>query len=407
MAVSVERTASVPPQRGRRPRNRRALIIKAASELFYRRGCDHVSMGDIAAAVAIGPSALYRHFAGKHELLRDVVMDGFTPVREFLATLDTTDRATALRGLAELTLQHRELGVLWQRESRHLPEADHSVLRAEIREIGRLLTGFVRTTRPELGEPAADLLAQVTIAVLSSPSFHHLELPSPDYAELLAELAGIVLDTELPADFAAPSAPEARPTLVPNSRREALLTETVRLFARQGYTGVGIEDIGAAVGIAGPSVYNHFPSKLDMLVTAFNRGTARLHMDVSHTYSTATSPTDGLQMLVRSYVRFTRDHHDLVELLITETEHLPEQQRHNARQTQHEYITEWVHLLRVVHPGLDATAARIRVQAVLTAANDAARTPRLRRNPDVPAALEHICGRLLRLPTAERQPVVT
>lgn len=405
--MRIERPAPVPPPRGRRPRNRRALIIAAASELFYRRGYDHVSMGDIAAAVAIGPSALYRHFSGKHELLREVVMDGFTPVHEFLTSLDGADRAAALPGLARLTLEHRELGVLWQREGRHLPDADRAVVRAAIEEVGRLLTRFVRTARPDLGEAAADLLAWMTIAVLSSPSFHHLELPPPDYERLLAELAGTVLDTNLPADFATAPPPAPRPTLVPSSRREALLTQTVRMFARQGYTGVGIEDIGAAVGIAGPSVYNHFPSKLDMLVTALNRGTARLHMDLSHTYTTATSANDGLRMLVRSYLRFARDHHDLVDLLIIETEHLPEQPRHDARQTQHEYITEWVHMLRVVHPELDATTARIRVQAVLTVANDAARTPRMRRNPDAPSALERICTRLLRLPTAARESIVT
>lgn len=399
--MTIDRPVSPATTRGRRPRNRRALIVAAASDLFHRRGCDHVSMADIADAVAIGPSALYRHFSGKQQLLRAVVMDGLTPVRDFVAALDADDRTAALRGLAALSLDQRQLGVLWQREARHLSEPDRAELRAELAEIGRLLTGFVRAARPELDTAAADLLAWTMVATLMSPSFHRLELPRPDYQVLLAELAGLVLDTELSVDFATapPTEPRPRPALVPSSRREALLTETVRMFARHGYTGVAIEDIGAAVGIAGPSVYNHFPSKLDMLVTALNRGTAWLHMDLSHTYTTATTAIDGLHMLVRSYVRFTHDQHHLVDLLISETGHLPEEQRHPARQAQHDYITEWVHLLRVVQPELDATAARIRVQAAITVANDVARTPRLRRNPDVPAALERICTRILRLPT--------
>lgn len=37
------------------------------------------------------------------------------------------------------------------------------------------------------------------------------------------------------------------------------------------------------------------------------------------------------------------------------------------------------------------------MQAALTVTNDAARTPHLRRNPDVPAALEDVCTRLMRL----------
>ncbi len=43
------------------------------------------------------------------------------------------------------------------------------------------------------------------------------------------------------------------------------------MFATHGYAEVGIEDIGNAVGIAGPSVYNHWPTKLDLLVTALRR----------------------------------------------------------------------------------------------------------------------------------------
>lgn len=84
--------------------------------------------------------------------------------------------------------------------------------------------------------------------------------------------------------------------------------------------------------------------------------------------------------------------------MITEGEHLPKDEQLRARHAQLSYIDEWVHLLRQVHPGLGPTVARIRVQAVLTAANDAARTTHLRRNADVPTVLEEICARLLCLP---------
>jgi AcrR family transcriptional regulator len=48
----------------------------------------------------------------------------------------------------------------------------------------------------------------------------------------------------------------------------------VGMFAAHGYTQVSIEDIGNAVGISGPSVYNHWPNKLDLLVTTLRRGAA-------------------------------------------------------------------------------------------------------------------------------------
>jgi Bacterial regulatory proteins, tetR family len=44
------------------------------------------------------------------------------------------------------------------------------------------------------------------------------------------------------------------------------------LFAERTYAGVSIEEVGAALGIAGASVYNHFPSKSGILITALARG---------------------------------------------------------------------------------------------------------------------------------------
>lgn len=393
--MTVERVAPAAPRRGTRPRNRRALIVAAATELFYRRGYDQLGMSDIAEAVAIGPSALYRHFAGKQDLLRTVIAEGFEPVHELVNRLDLTDRATTLPRLAALALDHRELGVLWHREARHMRQADVDALRSDLRAIARALTSRVLLAHPGLSRAAADLQAWSMLAIMMSTSFHHLDLPRPAYDELMAEMLGAALDTELAEFPAAPRPPAGTPRLLPNSRREALLAEAVRMFAREGYTGVGIEDIGAAVGTAGPSIYNHFPSKLDLLLTALRRGSAGLFMDLASSYDAAADAPDALRRLVRSYVTFTLRHHDVLDLLITETEHLPEDERHAARRAQHDYIGEWVHLLRTVHPGLEPTAARIHLHAALTVANDDARTPHLRRNRAIPAAVQTICTRLL------------
>lgn len=383
------------PVRGTRPRNRRALILAAASDLFARRGYDRVGMGELADAVSIGPSALYRHFSSKQHLLREVITEGLAPLRNLVDDLDLTDQSRALGRFSTLALDERPLGVLWQREARHLAADDRARLRVEVRTAGQRFTERVLDARPELSTHAADVIAWSTLAVLLSPSFHHLDLPRPAYDELLASLAATVVETPLPRDFPAPAAGAPEPALTPPLRREALLNQAVRMFAAHGYTGVGIEEIGAAVGMAGPSIYHHFSSKLDMLVTLFRRGTAVLLMDMSSTYRTATDATDALRRSVSSYVRFSQAHHDLIGLLITETAHLPEDEQHLARQAQHDYIGDWVHLLRAVYPELGSTAARIRVHAALAVANDAARAPHLRSNPAVPDALELICARLL------------
>jgi AcrR family transcriptional regulator len=393
-----------PVPRGTRPRNRRELILAAAADLFAKHGYAKVGMSDLADAVGIGPSALYRHFAGKQEVLATVLAGGLGSARELVWCLDPTDRSAAAAGLAAYALGQRHLGLMWQREARELSPAAYRQLRDVTADIGRGLTGYVKSVRPGTPDDAADLLAWAVLAVLTSPSFHHLDLPRPAYQDLLADLVRTVLDTGLPA--AAPARvtdpdPGARtPVLVPASRREELLTQAVRMFAAHGYTQVSIEDIGNAVGISGPSVYNHWPNKLDLLVTTLRRGAAALAMDVSTAYRLAADAAGALRMLIGFYVALSHTHHETIGLLITDIDHLPDGERHAIRRAQRDFVSEWVHLLRLDQPQLDPTAARIRVHAALSVANDIARTSHLHRDPAVPAAVEAICTRLLGLPEA-------
>lgn len=48
-------------------------IVRTAREIFLREGMDGLSMRRISAALGISATALYRHFADKDELLRELV----------------------------------------------------------------------------------------------------------------------------------------------------------------------------------------------------------------------------------------------------------------------------------------------------------------------------------------------
>jgi AcrR family transcriptional regulator len=390
-----------PARRGTtRPRNRRELILGAAADLFTKHGYAKVGMSDLADAVGVAPSALYRHFAGKQDLLANVLAAGSAPVHDLVLGLDLASPAAAAAGLASCALDHRRMGLMWRREARDLTIDAYQSLRDVIQEIIQGLTAYVRSVRADVPDLAADLLAWSILAVLTSPSFHHLDLPRPVYEELLAELIAAVLDTDLP-DVAAttPSTPRAGATLRPASRREELLTQAMRMFAAHGYTQVSIEDIGNAVGVTGPSIYSHWPTKLDLLMTALRRGAATLAMDVATAYRQATSAADALRRLLRSYVALSHTYPEMFGLLITDIEHLPDDERHEIRRAQHEHISEWAHLLLLAQPHLDPVAARIRVHAVLSITHDTARTTHLHRNPGVPAAVVTIGTRLLGLST--------
>ncbi len=66
-AAGTARAVDLPPQPV--PRTRRAEILAAAIPLFAREGFANVTNGQIAEVVGLVPSAIYRHYPGKVDIL--------------------------------------------------------------------------------------------------------------------------------------------------------------------------------------------------------------------------------------------------------------------------------------------------------------------------------------------------
>jgi AcrR family transcriptional regulator len=383
------------PARGTRPVNRRQLIITAATDLFSRKGYAGVSMGDVAEAVAIGPSALYRHFRGKQELLATVVADALEILDNAVTATEDERPSDIVEALAVDMLARRGVVVLWQREARQLSPTDRARIQAAVDRIARQFAAVVRARRPGLSIAQNELLSWSGLAVATSVSYHDLVLPEPSFTTLLSELIITAIDAPIPAVTTASTASATSQTLRTHSRREALLTEATKLFATKGFSGVSTEDIGAGIGITGPSVYNHFPAKSDILVAAMLRGDEWLRIDMYRAFAAAADPRDGLNRLIRSYCAFALDNPQLVRVLVSEVGQLPEPEGHRARVAQYAYVAEWVGLLREIHPEWDAVQTQIRVQAVHTMMNDVTLMPSLRNRGGVESALVTIGAELL------------
>ena len=375
---------TAPPPRGTRPANRRELLRQAATDLFSRHGYANVAMSDVAAAVNVGPSAVYRHYPGKAELLFDAIDVALEETLASLPASGTAELPEIARILAAQTIDNRPTGVLWQREVRNLsPEAAAAIKRKRA-QISGWLTAEIAGRRPDLTLEQAELLGVCASATLTSISFHHLELPREEFLDLLVDLAMRVVRMNPATDTAKEPKPKrAKPT----TRPDEILDRAMALFAERGYTEVSIDDIGAAVGIAGPSVYNHFPSKLAILVEAMVRGYNQLLSSMHDGRVEGSNPADVLRRVSDSYVDQTFDHPDLIGLLITEAPHLigpggSEQ----IREAQRSYIQDWVSLA-VANNGDAPTVARIKVQAAQMMINDVARTTRLRRIPGLRATV--------------------
>ncbi|MBB5157722.1 TetR/AcrR family transcriptional regulator [Saccharopolyspora phatthalungensis] len=393
-----------PPARNTRPRNRRALITAAAADLFYRLGYARVGMSDIAEAVGVGSSALYRHFAGKQQLLIRVVLDELHPFSAIAAQVTDRDLDEVVAELAAAALDHRQLGVLWQREARHLPDEQRDLLREELRGVASGLAEVARAFQPELTGEDARFRAWCMFSVLTSPSYHQVDLPRREFEQLLRAMV-VVIGRQPPQRFADRRAADSdqRSALFAGraSRRRLLLSAAMRLFSDAGYTKVTTEDVGAAAGIAGPSLYNYFASKQELLGTVITRGNAWLEVELERTLANTPAADDALRELLRSYITFAFDHGRFIDILVSEVNHLPDAERHRARQTQHAYVAEWVGLLCEARPELDPVRSRILVQAALTAANDMARTGAVR---DVDALLRIGSALMLDTPVTDVRP---
>ncbi len=397
VADGLDGHATARPARGTRPANRRELIVAASADLFYRNGYANVSMSNIADAVAMGPSALYRHFRNKESLLATVVGDAVVELDSALGAAWADPAGVAGGTLATVSLRNRAVGVLWQREGRYLSAEIRDELRSQTRTIGATIALLVRRQYPALDENQADLLSWCVLAITQSISYHRLHLPTAEFAATLTALVENALAVSMPRLEPLPESVESRPLLRASTRREAILTEATRLFGERGFSNVSMEDIGHAVGASGPSLYNHFGGKSEILIAIMLRGAEWLQMDMNRSLSRATDPRDALLRLLLDYWTFVCDNPYLTQLLVSELLELPEDQSERVRAARRAYATEWANLLTQLHPEWDSVRARIRIHAVHTMMNQISLTPHLRKITSVDTALTRIGAALLEL----------
>lgn len=354
-------SSTTEPRTGRkRPRDRRERIVAAAAQLFWERGYRRVGMADVAGRVEIGASALYRHFRGKSDLLVAVLNEGLARLEE--TTSHPADSGDLLGAVAYAGLERREHAALWDREFGELPPGVADAMQLRRDGVFDALLAVAPTG------PDATIRTRAALAVLQSPSYHHVELDPADAVALLHRAATACLATRLPQD--SPSTHHRRPEpLVPHARREALLATAGRLFAERGYHAVSLTEIGAVSGIAGPSIYNYFPSKLDLLSAILNRGNEALWFGLHRALSDALDEPDALGRLIDNYTSVVGGTTGVVPVLLTEGYSLSDAERDRYLASQTHYVAEWVELLRQSRPELGETSARLLVHAAFAVTN--------------------------------------
>ncbi|MFF4821664.1 TetR/AcrR family transcriptional regulator [Streptomyces sp. NPDC001312] len=168
------------------------------------------------------------------------------------------------------------------------------------------------------------------------------------------------------------------------TRREQILKEAARLFAERGFHGVGVDEIGAAVGISGPGLYRHFAGKDAMLAELLVGISGQLLTGAKRRLAEAdgvAGPEAVLDSLIEGHIDFALDDRPLITLHDRELDRLRDSDRKLVRQLQRQYVELWVEVVRQVHPDLGEPAARSAVHSVFGLLNS---TPHLGRAGSLP-----------------------
>lgn len=147
------------------------------------------------------------------------------------------------------------------------------------------------------------------------------------------------------------------------TRRAEILATAATLFARQGYHGVSVVELGKACGMSGPALYKHFASKEAMLVEMLVETSDELLRVGQARVAEAGTPADALSALIDWHASFALEHRALIVIQDRDWAALPDDAREQVRSLQRRYVDLWAGQLRMLHPGLKPAESKARIHA--------------------------------------------
>lgn len=180
-------------------------------------------------------------------------------------------------------------------------------------------------------------------------------------------------------------------------RTDAILVATAQLFAERGYSGVSLEEIGAAVGVSGPAVYRHFAGKQALLGALLIGVSERLVAGGLAVSEAAETDEQRMRNLVAFHVDFSLGNADVIRVQDRDLAYLSSDGRSDVRRLQRAYIELWIDALAALVDE-ERDALRLRVQACFGLLNSTphSTTSALRARIDTAALLSSMALAALR-----------
>jgi AcrR family transcriptional regulator len=339
----------------RRPRDRKSTIITAAAELFSARGFAAIGIDDIGERVGITGPAIYRHFKGKDALLLAVLLDAVSAYE-----VDTQAMERGLRRVVADTvttaLDNPAGLATYVRERHRLTGDDRAALSTAERGLRVRWRKVIALAHPELdSRRIADRYAAM-LAALSGIALRTPAINRPQLDRLLVDALMALLIAPMVEPLPVPTVSSGWAPTPPRS--EVIFQQALALFRRRGFHGVGIDDIGDAAGITGPSVYFYYDNKLNILVNAFERSWAFASVGAYEAMVGANSARDALSRLIYFHLVVASANVDLFAVTIRESRALPDVERRRRSRRRVEIRDAWAAVIRELRPELSEGAVR-------------------------------------------------
>jgi AcrR family transcriptional regulator len=169
-----------------------------------------------------------------------------------------------------------------------------------------------------------------------------------------------------------------RGVVVRLSRRQQILDTAAALFARHGFHGVSIDDLGGALGVSGPALYRHFRAKDEILAQILLEVSRTLLAEGRRRVDDADDAHAALASLIAWHVEFALGQPEVITVHTRELDNLPGPARGQVRTLQRRYVAIWTDVIGEVNGDPDRARAEAAAHATFGLLNS---TPHSARVP--------------------------
>lgn len=307
----------------------RERLLTAAAAVFATSGYNATAVQDVADAVGIQKSSVYKHFRSKEDLLLGCLARGHDLREEVLDQVAALDLAPIdtlreyLRRYLVTMLSSQDLSAVFAREWIHLAEPRRVADLERRRTRRHVPTELVRAAAAE-GVDATLVATYLRGAVHSALDWYREDGPDPldAVAKALADL-GCVLVVAAPPQSARAGAPDpgtgrAIGARAPRSRRDAIDDAALRIVRAKGFAATTVQDVAAEAGVLKGSIYHYVESKDELLMRIFEAAHLELTTIVGTVAQLDATPADQLCELVRLQVGWFLESLDQAVVLFRE-----------------------------------------------------------------------------------------